>query len=472
MKKEWLSISAYLLAAIMIFLGGGFLFYLFHKKVIPINYTIIGLIFLIIMGIVIYLFQQTKGIIGKVLGLLFSLIFIIAIIFGIWAFKTTERALTEISGSEQKIDRMLVVVRTDNPATTISQLAGYRIGRQEKAHIAATEVVMKTIQEKNNPEPEWMIYQNIQEEANALLSGEIDAAIYADGFTPILQESIENWDEKVRILSSEDVQVEAPIQTEHSITEPFCVYLSGIDTEGTVDNAGRSDVNIIAAVNPNTHSILLVSTPRDYYVPIPEISGEVRDKLTHAGIYGPEASIRTLENLYDTSIEYYAKLNFTSLVAIVNSLNGIDVNVTQDCSFGVFEFKAGIQHMNGEEALAYCRERKSFIDGDLQRGKNQEAVLTAIIQKCLSPEILFHTNDLISQLEHTIQTSMPKENMLQLIQMQIQDRSGWEIKSMAATGTPDMQPCYSYGITPLSIVWPDDANIQELSQAIKEHQKQ
>lgn len=431
--------------------------------------VIAGVIAMLISAAAGYLITRKSTLI-KSLGITIFLLMGLLLLCACYGIRTMDKVVTEISGTTKKTSTIVVAVQTDDPAISIQDIADYRIGIQAIAHKQETNETIKKIRQETNSDCELVSYNTIQEEANALLSGEIQAAVYSDGFTPVLTESIDDWEKQIRILLTEKVETKT-VTDECDITKPFCVYLSGIDTEGPVNSTGRSDVNIIAAVNPKTHHILLVSTPRDYYVKIPGISGEQRDKLTHAGIYGPEVSIQTLEQIYDITIPYYAKLNFTSLVHIIDTLGGIDVAVEQSFTVGDFVFTEGIQHMDGIQALIYCRERKSFEEGDFQRGKNQEAVLTAIINKCLSPDILMHMNELVAEFSNSVETSMSGEDITKLINLQLTNLAPWEVASVSATGTTDNQPCYSYGSTLLSVVWPDENNIENLKTQIKEHQQ-
>ena len=202
--------------------------------------------------------------------------------------------------------------------------------------------------------------------------------------------------------------------------ETFTVYISGIDVYGAIETNSRSDVNILAVVNPNTHQVLLVTTPRDYYVQIPGISGDMRDKLTHAGIYGVDASMSTLGQLYNTSIEFYARVNFTSLVEMVDALGGIDVIseqafTTSDDSGLVMDVIQGENHFNGEQALAFARERQNVDGGDFQRGRNQQAVITAMIKKAISPAILTGANGLLNSVSGNVDTNMSTEQIQTLV---------------------------------------------------------
>ena len=257
---------------------------------------------------------------------------------------------------------------------------------------------------------------------------------------------------------------------EVNVEKPFNVYISGIDVSGPISTNSRSDVNIIMTVNPNTKKILLTTTPRDYYVTIPGISGDVRDKLTHAGIYGVDASMSTLESIYDIDISYYARVNFTSLIKIVDALGGVDVysEYAFTTAHGNYSIQKGTNHLNGDTALAFSRERYSFEDGDNQRGKNQEAVLTAIIQKAMSPAILTKANQILSTVGDSVETNMTQDEMAKLINMQLSDGASWTIESQAAVGTGDNQACYSSGSQLLYVMWPDEAVVESLSNKMKQ----
>ena len=265
-------------------------------------------------------------------------------------------------------------------------------------------------------------------------------------------------------------------EAEHELdvtTQPFNIYISGIDVYGEITKESRSDVNLIATINPNTHKILLTTTPRDYYVTIPGVSGEQRDKLTHAGVYGIDTSIATLENLYQTEIPFYARVNFTSVIDIVDAMGGIDVEsevafTTSKAAGTVVDIKEGMNHLNGKEALAFVRERKAFASGDNQRGKNQQALMSALIQKAVSPMILIQANEMIDGVVGNAETNMSEAQMKALIQMQLYDLKGWEIESVAASGDDSgKQYCYSYSGGPLYVCVPDETVVESIRQKIE-----
>ncbi len=257
--------------------------------------------------------------------------------------------------------------------------------------------------------------------------------------------------------------------------EPFSVYISGIDVYGEIDKTSRSDVNIIATINPKTHKILLTTTPRDYYVTIPGVSGEQKDKLTHAGIYGIDTSMATLENLYNTEIPFYARVNFTSVIEIVDAMGGVDVEsevafTTGKQSGAIVEIQEGKNHLNGKEALAFVRERKAFVDGDNQRGKNQQVLLAAMIKEVISPMIVFEANEIINCITGNAETNISEKQLKSLLYMQLDDMKGWEIETVAATGDDSgKQYCYSYSGNPLYVTVPDQASVAMIQEKIGEY---
>lgn len=256
--------------------------------------------------------------------------------------------------------------------------------------------------------------------------------------------------------------------------QPFNVYISGIDVYGDINQESRSDVNLIATVNPETHKILLTTTPRDYYVTIPGVSGEAKDKLTHAGTYGVDTSIDTLENLYDTEIPFFVRVNFTSVEEIVNVLGGIDVDsevefTTSEAAGEVVDVKKGENHFNGKQALAFVRERKAFPTGDNQRGKNQQALLTALIKKTMSPAIVIHANEMINSVSGNADTNLSEDQIKALIRMQIRSMEGWEIESVAAEGDDSgKQYCYSYSAAPLYVTVPYEDSVEEIKEKMNQ----
>lgn len=275
-----------------------------------------------------------------------------------------------------------------------------------------------------------------------------------------------------KVATGEENGAYSEAHKEDLTQKAFNIYVSGIDVYGEITTESRSDVNLIVTVNPKTHEILITTTPRDYYVTIPGISGEAKDKLTHAGIYGIDTSIATLENLYNTEIPFYTRVNFTSVIDIVDAMEGIDVNSDVAFTTGkeagtVVEITEGKNHLNGKEALAFVRERKAFADGDNQRGKNQQALMTALIKKAVSPVILIQAKDIIAGITGNAETNMSEKQIKALIKMQLNDLKGWTIETVAASGNDSgKQYCYSYSGGPLYVCVPDQAVVSQIQEKI------
>ena len=250
--------------------------------------------------------------------------------------------------------------------------------------------------------------------------------------------------------------------------EPFTVYITGIDTYGPISTSSRSDVNILATVNPETKQILLTSTPRDYYVEFPGVTNGQLDKLTHAGIYGVDCSMDTLEQLYGINIDYYVKVNFTSVIKIVDQLGGINVYSEYDfTSIDGYHYQQGYNELNGEEALSFARERKAFADGDNQRGKNQQAVITALLQKAISPAILTNYAGLLGSLDGNMETNMSMDDITELIKMQLGDGSSWEVISQSVVGSNSQDYCYSLANSAYVMI-PDQASVDAAKAKIQQ----
>lgn len=458
-KTEWIFAAGILLFDIIMLIT------LMIKQILTVKYAFVLFLSPVLCALCILFTSYTRQKSLRILGCIIGILAVLCMSAGMYLINKTNDIVTEISGQTQKTDAMVIAVRIDDPASNRTQIANYRIGRQTVAHKEATDKLLDELKPTNEP----IKYDTIQAEANALLNQEIDAAIYSDNFTQVLKESIEGYESRIKILSTDTVTTDIQPQTT-DVTKPFCFYISGIDQNGPVNQTGRSDVNIILAVNPQNKHILMVSTPRDYYVPIPSITGASKDKLTHAGIYGPDVSVQTLEQLYEIRIPYYAKLNFTSMVTLVDTIGGIDVSIPQTFTSGGYTFTQGTQHLNGKQALAFCRERKNFTDGDMERGRNQERVLSAILKRCMQPDVLLQAGTLMDILSKNVETNMPGEDIYKLIQMQLDDPSEWNIETRTANGTPSTQSCYSYGSTPLSVILPDETSIQTLKNQFQKQQ--
>lgn len=463
-KKKKQGIAGKVLCVIQIILS---IILMMQAAVLPGKYLVILVALLFGIFAVTLSLQFSKGK-GKVVGIVISVITSIIIVVGIFGFHKINYFISAIESDGLKIDNMVVAVRLDNPADTIEDAKGYEFGIQTAIDKKNTKKMCEEIEDKTGESIKTKEFKSFEEMAQTLLRDEVDAIVYNEAFTGVIEESISDYSDRIKIIHHYGIETVVEEKEEVDVEEPFNLYISGIDVSGAISTTSRSDVNIIMTVNPNTKKILLTTTPRDYYVPIPEISGGKRDKLTHAGIYGVDASIRTLEELYGIEIGYYAKVNFSSLIKIVDILGGVDVNSEYSFNAGGYSYQKGMNHLNGEQALAFSRERYSFSAGDNQRGKNQEAVIEAIINKAMSPAILKDASRIIESVSDSVQTDMGTAQMKKLINMQLSDNAKWDIESQATTGHGDQNTCYSSGSQMLYVMNPDMDSVNASAARINE----
>ena len=463
-----------LLAALQFVLSVIFVVNVMFFDMLSSTYNLILILALFILLGVTLLSQisaKKRGIPGKI----FCIILCIALIAGSFYLGKVNSAFKKITGNSQKTSSVVVAVLKENPAEKLQDIERKEFGIQYATNADQMNSAVKTIENELDREIKLKEYQGIIEEAEGLIEGDVEAIIFNPSHATIVKEQIPDFEKKIKIIYSHELVIEIEnTAVDQNVMKPFAVYLSGIDVEGDISIESRSDVNIIAVVNPESHQVLLVTTPRDYYVPIPGISGGQRDKLTHAGLYGVDASMDTLSKLYDVEIPFYGRVNFTSMINIVDALGGLEVDSDQEFNTGreagkVFHVKKGINHLDGKQALAFCRERKNLPGGDNDRGRHQQAVLTAIIKKMMSPAMLRGATDIINSVSDGVDTNFSMEQIQMLIKEQLTHGGAWNIYSVAAEGepAPERKICYSSGRTPLYVTLPDDtsvANIQNLIQ--------
>lgn len=249
--------------------------------------------------------------------------------------------------------------------------------------------------------------------------------------------------------------------------EPFMVYVSGSDSHSKMLSSGRSDVNILAAVNPMTKQVLLINTPRDYYVPN-SAGGGAADKLTHCGLYGISCSMNTLGNLYDAQIDYYVQLNFTGFKKLIDALGGITVD--SEYAFTAIQrtyIKKGENHLTGQQALDFARERKTLSGGDNERGKHQMQVIEAVIQKATSGStIISNYSDIMASIEGMFTMNLPAEMIGSLIKMQLGDMAKWNIVTYSASGSNSFEVCYSLPEMELAVIVPYSSSVSKAARLI------
>ncbi|MBQ8038996.1 MAG: LCP family protein, partial [Lachnospiraceae bacterium] len=373
-----------------------------------------------------------------------------------------------------KLSDVSIIVLADSPYTGLQDLKGKEFGVQKLIDRNNTELTLEDLESKLQETVDIVEYESWKSQAQALYNRDVDAIVINELYRSLILDDFENFDEETRVLDGFSYVEELKIDQNSSKadikvdTEPFNVYLSGNDSYGKISlEAGRSDVNIIATVNPKTKQILLTTTPRDFYVELPFYGGGYYDKLTHTGMYGLDTSIETLENLYEIEIDYYVRLNFSGFRDIVDALDGVEVYSAHEFTSvkGVY-FSQGMNYLNGKEALAFVRERKAFADGDFQRGKNQMAMIEALANKIFSPSILMNYMDLMDSVSSCFITDMPRGKINDLVKMQLNDGAEWTIISNSVMGYGNSRTTYSTGNEPLSCVDPDVGDVALATELI------
>lgn len=364
---------------------------------------------------------------------------------------------------------MSIAVLADSPIDNISQVTSV-MGPTgtDKDNIQQLMNDLKATQNKELTVEESSSYLAAYK---SLLAGDTKAILLNSVFENIIESEYPDYASKIKKIYTKELtkKVETPKDVKG---DSFNVYISGIDTYGPISSVSRSDVNIIMTVNRETKKILLTTTPRDSYVPIADGGNNQKDKLTHAGIYGVDASIHTLENLYGIDLNYYARLNFTSFLKLIDLLGGVDVYNDQE--FDAYtnngkHYSAGKLHLDSKDALGFVRERYSLADGDRDRGRNQQKVIVAILQKLTSTEALKNYDSIIKGLQDSIQTNMPLETMMNLVNTQLESGGTYKINSQDLKGTGRMDlPSYAMPESNLYMMEISDSSLESVKAAIND----
>ena len=456
------------LLTIYVLLGGFLLFLIFRHNILAFRYlnvmtaTVVILIALASLLLIIYRKAEKFTIFFLTLAILVSSVssFALQQFVGFTSHINSTSNYSEYS--------MSVVVLKDSDVHNVTQLDSVTGPTDtDNDNIQKLIADIKTSQSK-----ELTVEQSTSYLAayKSLIAGEAKAIVLNSVFENIIESEYPDYASKIRKIYTKNItkEVAAP---KVSKNQSFNVYVSGIDTYGPISSVSRSDVNIIMTVNRETKKILLTTTPRDSYVPIADGGNNQKDKLTHAGIYGVDASIHTLENLYGIDLNYYARLNFTSFLKLIDLLGGVDVHNDQDFTslHGKFHFPVGNVHLDSEQALGFVRERYSLADGDRDRGRNQQKVIVAIIQKLTSTEALKNYSDIIQGLQDSLQTNMPIETMMDLVNAQLESGGSYKVNSQDLKGTGQMGlPSYAMPDSNLYMMEIDDSSLAAAKSAIQD----
>ena len=422
---------------------------------------------LVVLAISIFL-QKTKKspLVTTVVLVIFSLVSLV----GIFGFKQmidiTNRMNQTAAFSEVE---MSIVVPKDSDIKDVSQLTSVQAPTKvDKNNI---DTLMSALKKDKKVDLKVDDVASYQEAYDNLKSGKSKAMVLSGSYASLLESVDSNYDSNLKTIYTYKIKKKNNNSAKQVDSKVFNIYISGIDTYGSISTVSRSDVNIIMTVNMNTHKILLTTTPRDAYVKIPGGGANQYDKLTHAGIYGVETSEQTLENLYGIKIDYYARINFTSFLKLIDQLGGVTVHNDQAFTslHGKFDFPVGDIQMNSEQALGFVRERYSLDGGANDRGKNQEKVISAIVNKLASLKSVSNFTSIVNNLQDSVQTNISLDTINALANTQLDSGSKFTVTSQAVTGTGSTGQLTSYAMpnSSLYMMKLDNSSVASASQAIK-----
>lgn len=472
--------------ALLYLAAEGLLFWaLIRTRMVPGLYLgILGTVLIGAAALLVWMTWNGRRMVRYIAGIFLSILLAGLCAVGFLYVNRTLAAADKITTVNTEVTEVGVYVRTENTDDFTQAAAGYDYGILSQLDRENTDKAVEQLKEELGTDVSPREYESLTSLADSLLNQETDAVIMNSAYLDVLEE-IEGYEDiRSRIKEVTVLRVEAEITQNGQETEKengqttgtsaggqsvFTVYISGVDSRSSeLVSKSRSDVNILAVVNADTRQIALISTPRDYYVPL-SISNGVPDKLTHAGIYGVQVSMDTLAMLYDTSIDYYFRVNFTGFKDIIDALGGI--TVVSDYTFDSgnvsgYHFEKGENYMDGDAALAFCRERYAFASGDNQRGKNQLAVIKGVLNKCLSADMLMNYTRVLDAVEDSFETSIPYDTISSLVRSQLSDGSAWNIVSYSVTGTGDRQVPYSMSQS-VYVMIPDESTVETAREMIQ-----
>lgn len=464
----WALMAIELVAAVVLYT------HLITKDLLPTAYDVVLAILMVVLNVIMF-FSVKKKPLAIFMSVVSVLVTVLCIVGSVVLGKVDETFKKVSNNKHYETVQMAVVVRADDKAAKVEDIAGYKVGKTAKEE--GMDEFIKVVDSKLDKAAKYKDYETFVEATEALTKKKVDAIcinnVYIESVAEI--EGYENFPSQVKVIYTKEIKVESKskketIKKRKAIDEEgkFIVYLSGIDSYGSVNVKSRSDVNILAVVNTKTGKIQLINTPRDYFVKLPN-SGGTKDKLTHAGIYGVKNSMGALEELYDVGINYYFRINFSGFEDVIDELGGIDVY--SDVSFTSFEgysFSKGNNHMSGKKALSYARTRKAFAKGDVQRGNNQMAVIKGMINKMTSTYFLKNYDRIVDNVSDCFQTDIPSDVLYGLVKEQLASNPDWKVESYSVAGTGSKSTTFSMPGLKSYVMIPNESDVKNAKNKIKD----
>ena len=475
--------SRRILLALQLIITAFFGYVIYKLEMLPIKFFIPLIIIIVLIFLGLYVGQKNhdekpvKSSIYKIISLLVS----IAMIFGTLKVMQGSDVLDMITGANSQTIQMSVIVLKDSDDTTVYDLEGKIFGACSSSDPINTNKTKAMIEDEIDTIT-LEDYDSLANTVKALYDSEIDAMILKEMERDLIDESYEGFDDKTKVIKTYEIKIASAEANSAQVTqEPFNIFICGTDQKGPISTAGLSDVNMICTVNPVTKQLYLTSIPRDYYVDIAGYNG--KDKLTHSARGGLQCTMETIENLLGIEFNYYVKMNFTSFMSIIDALGGIEIDIpkydtlySDDGSFTTkiykYEMKPGKMTMNSKQALAFVRERKSFVDGDKVRGQNQQLMIKAVVKKICSPSIITKLDGIFESVAESLETNMSSSEIRSLINMQMDDMASWDVISYHLNGTSERRLEFSTiaGACPnpngLFVMIPDETTVDKAKEYI------
>lgn len=461
-------VIAILLSIVMIVLMAFFAYQLIKMDILPQNLFIPVILVFVLISLILILWinLMAHGVVSKVFAMIFVLLYTVSMGIGNFYVYKTDGFMQKVT--DHKIgdvkNTVSIIVMDDSNIKDLSSLKGKKVGRLNNVDKVGTNKLLKSVNKKKGSNYfKTKKFDGALSEVEALYNGEIDAMIlnesYRGNVTSV--EEYEHFSTETRVVYSTSyytTKKNDSLVVSDITKNPFTILISGNDTTGDVSELSRSDVNMLVTINPKTSTILLTSMSRDTYVEtVCDADGDTAcpegqmDKITHTGIYGLNTTRQTVENFYDLKVNYSFRVNFTSVIDVVDALDGIDLNVEEGEQCDLFwanmkpGLPVGMHHVDGETALAFARERKAYVDGDYQRVRNQQKVMQAIINRAISSSALVNYTSFINSLESAFETNMAYDEITDLIKYELQAKPDWKFETYQISGLGDELMCASLG---------------------------